>query len=240
MASIRLDKYLADAGIGTRSQVKQYIKKGLVTVNQTISKSPDMKIDTASDIITYAGAPVLRETYVYYMLNKPAGYISATEDSHEQTVMELIHDSTHKDLFPVGRLDKDTEGLLLITNDGELAHQLLSPRKHVDKVYYVETDLPIPQHAIELFRNGIDIGEKQNTLPAELSIITDTTANITIREGKFHQVKRMFLAVGCNVTYLRRLQMGPLTLDEALTPGSFRRLSEKEICALHHANALTQ
>lgn len=240
MAITRLDKYLADAGIGTRSQVKQLIKKGTITVNGTITKSADIKIDTIQDDIAYNGTSICRKDFVYYLLNKPAGYVSATEDPHDKTVIELIQDSTHRDLFPVGRLDKDTEGLLLITNDGDLAHRLLSPKKHVDKTYYVETDSPIPASAIEAFQAGIDIGEKHITLPADLSILDTTTAHITIREGKFHQIKRMFHAIGCEVTYLRRIQMGPLTLDSSLESGKYRALNDTEIQALQHADALTQ
>lgn len=234
MSLIRLDKYLADAGIGSRSQVKQYIKKGMISVNNKISKSGDIKIWSERDTVQYQGQPVIREEYVYYMLNKPAGYVSATEDNTCKTVLSLIPDATHTDLFPVGRLDKDTEGLLLITNDGALAHQLLSPKKHVDKTYYVKVDTVIPETAVIQFQSGLDIGEKKPTLPARLELLSSTTARITIQEGKFHQVKRMFHAVGCEVTYLKRIRMGPLELDESLLPGASRRLTDDELFALTH------
>lgn len=236
MANLRLDKYLADSGIGTRSQVKQFIRKGLVTVNDHTVTSADIKIDTEQDRITCQGSLIHREDFVYYLLHKPAGYISATEDSKDLTVLSLIHDSLHKDLFPVGRLDKDTEGLLLITNDGLLAHNLLSPRNHVDKVYYVETDTPIPADAEKRFEQGVDIGEEKPTLPAKLEELTETTAHITIQEGKYHQVKRMFHAVGCEVTYLKRIRMGSLMLDDSLARGAYRSLTPEELAHLkkHH------
>lgn len=232
MSQLRLDKYLADAGIGSRSQVKQYLKKGMVSVNDTIIKSGDIKIQPETDRIHYQGQPVLREEFVYYMLNKPAGYVSATEDNTCKTVLSLISDPSHPDLFPVGRLDKDTEGLLLITNDGALAHQLLSPKKHVDKTYYVELDSAIPPAASLQFQDGIDIGEKKPTLPARLDILSPVTAHITIQEGKFHQVKRMFHAVGCEVLYLKRIRMGSLELDASLPVGGSRKLTEQELNAL--------
>ena len=225
---------MADAGIGTRSQVKQYIKKKLITVNGIHAASGDLKIDPECDTVLYQGVPVIRETFVYYLLNKPAGYISATEDPDCQTVLDLIQDPTHKDLFPVGRLDKDTEGLLLITNDGALAHRLLSPRKHVDKTYYVELDSEIPSHTITAFQSGIDIGDDKPTLPAGLKILTPTSAELTIQEGRFHQVKRMFHAMGCEVTYLKRIRMGSILLDDSLPLGSYRPLTSAELSALLH------
>lgn len=239
MAQTRLDKYLSDAGIGTRSQVKQYIKKKLVTVNGSTATSGDRKIDPDSDQICYQGTPVVRARYVYYLLNKPAGYISATEDAASATVLDLIHDPTHSDLFPVGRLDKDTEGLLLITNDGSLSHQLLSPKKHVDKTYYVELDAPIPEDAVDRCLHGIDIGDEKPTLPAQLELLTPEHAYLTIQEGRYHQVKRMFHTLGCEVTYLKRIRMGSLTLDSDLPSGNYRPLTTEEVAALHRINALT-
>lgn len=240
MASIRLDKYLADAGIGTRSQVKQYIKKKQVRVNDIVASAGELKIHPETDTVTYQGIPVVRESYVYYLLNKPAGYVSATEDNTCATVLDLIHDSTHSDLFPVGRLDKDTEGLLLITNDGTLAHQLLSPKKHVDKTYYAEVDSPIPASAGDRFQEGIDIGDDKPTHPAILELLSSHSARLTIQEGRYHQVKRMFQAVGCKVTYLKRIRMGTLTLEPDLAPGSYRKLTASEVESLYHTNALTQ
>lgn len=234
MAQIRLDKYLADSGIGTRSQVKQYIRKGMVAVNGTTVTSGDQKIHSESDIVLFQGKVIAREDYVYYMLHKPAGYVSATSDNISPTVISLIQDTTHSDLFPVGRLDKDTEGLLLITNDGELAHRLLSPKKHVDKTYYVEVDSVIPETAYETFANGMDIGEDKLTLPAKLELLSPQSAHLTIQEGKFHQVKRMFHGIGCEVTYLKRIQMGNLVLDSDLPPGAYRSLTAQELDTLLH------
>lgn len=232
MPYLRLDKYLADAGIGSRSQVKQFFRQKLVSVNGETVMTGELKIQPEQDIICYRGTPVIREEFVYYVLNKPAGYVSATEDNTCQTVLSLIQDSTHSDLFPVGRLDKDTEGLLLITNDGALAHRLLSPNYHVDKTYYVEVVEPIPSNAVSLFQEGIDIGEKQPTLPAKLEILSPTSAIITIHEGKFHQIKRMFHAIGCEVTYLKRVAFGSLTLTDDLSLGTYRALEKEELAAL--------
>ncbi len=234
MAQIRLDKYLADSGIGTRSQVKQYIRKGMVTVNGTTVTSGDQKIYSESDIVLFQGKIIAREDYVYYMLHKPAGYVSATSDNISPTVISLIQDATHSDIFPVGRLDKDTEGLLLITNDGDLAHRLLSPKKHVDKTYYVEVDSVIPKTAYEIFAKGMDIGEEKLTLPAKLELLSPQSAHLTIQEGKFHQVKRMFHGIGCEVTYLKRIQMGSLVLDPDLPPGAYRSLTAQELDTLLH------
>ncbi len=232
---IRLDKYLADMGKGTRSEVKKAISKGLVRVNDMVVKKPETKLDTDVDSVLYNGETVGYAQFEYYMLNKPAGVISATEDRREKTVVDLITDKKRKDLFPVGRLDRDTEGLLLITNDGELAHRLLSPVKHVDKVYYAKIDGIVTEADVEAFQKGVDIGEEKPTRPARLRIlISDEVSEIelTIREGKFHQVKRMFHAVGKEVVYLKRLRMGTLVLDESLKTGAYRPLTEEEITKL--------
>lgn len=232
---IRLDKYLADMGKGTRSEVKKAIGKGLVRVNNEIVKKPETKLDTDSDHVLFDGVLVGYAQYEYYMLNKPAGVISATEDKREKTVIDLITEKKRKDLFPVGRLDRDTEGLLLISNDGELAHRLLSPSKHVDKVYYAKIDVKVTIEDVEAFQQGVDIGEEKLTRPAKLRILksgTQSEIELTICEGKFHQVKRMFQAVGKEVVYLKRLQMGTLILDESLKPGEYRELTEQEIADL--------
>lgn len=232
---IRLDKYLADMGKGTRSEVKKAISKGLVRVNNEIVKKPETKLDTDSDNVLFDGVLVGYSQYEYYMLNKPAGVISATEDKREKTVIDLITEKKRKDLFPVGRLDRDTEGLLLISNDGELAHRLLSPSKHVDKVYYAKIDGKVTIEDVEAFQQGVDIGEEKLTRPAKLRILksgTQSEIELTICEGKFHQVKRMFQAVGKEVVYLKRLQMGTLILDESLKPGEYRELTEQEIADL--------
>lgn len=232
---IRLDKYLAQTGNGTRSQVKELIKKGLVSVNGEIIKNSEYKLNEQSDEVFISGSKVNYIRYEYFMLNKPAGYVSATEDKKEKTVLELIKDKKRHDLFPVGRLDKDTEGLLIISNDGAMAHDILSPKKHVDKVYYAKIEGKVQKQHIEVFKEGIDIGEKRKTLPAELCIISSgdiSEIEITIREGKYHQIKRMFLAIGMKVLYLKRIKMGNILLDESLKKGEYRRLRDEEIRAL--------
>ena len=229
---IRLDKYLADMSIGTRTEVKKLIRHGKVAVDGLIVKNPDIKVDTGTQNVTYNGIAVTYETYEYYMLNKPAGVISATSDKTEKTVLDLIDSKKRKDLFPVGRLDKDTEGLLLITNDGELAHRLLSPKKHVDKLYYAKVEGTVGMEDIDAFAKGLDIGEGEYTKPAKLIVLkSDVISEIelSIQEGKFHQVKRMFEAVGKKVIYLKRLEMGTLKLDEGLALGEYRPLTQKEI-----------
>lgn len=219
-------------GCGTRSQVKKSISQRAVQVNGEIVKSADFKIDTDKDAVFFHGTPVNYAVYEYYMLNKPAGTVSATEDPRETTVIDLILDKQRKDLFPVGRLDKDTEGLLLITNDGALAHRLLSPKKHVDKTYYAKVQGRVTEEDVDAFKQGVDIGEEKLTLPADLEILKSediSEIELTIREGKFHQVKRMFQAVGKEVIYLKRLRMGSLILDENLKTGDYRKLTEREI-----------
>lgn len=229
---IRLDKYLADMSIGTRTEVKKLIRQGKVAVDGLIVKNPDIKVDIDTQNVTCNGIAVTYETYEYYMLNKPAGVISATSDKTEKTVLDLIDSKKRKDLFPVGRLDKDTEGLLLITNDGELAHRLLSPKKHVDKLYYAKVEGTVGMEDIDAFAKGLDIGEGEYTKPAKLIVLkSDVISEIelSIQEGKFHQVKRMFEAVGKKVIYLKRLEMGTLKLDEGLALGEYRPLTQKEI-----------
>jgi len=225
----RLDKYLCDAGIGTRSEVKNYIKKGRVSVNGSVVKNADLKLDENKDQVLFEGKAVSVCGLVYYMLHKPAGYISATKDDRDQTVLDLLADAPGKDLAPVGRLDKDTEGLLLITNDGALSHRLLSPKKHVDKTYLVHTKDPVTAQMATLLENGVDIGDEKPTRPAKVTLLSETCQLLlTITEGRFHQVKRMMIAVGTEVVYLKRLSMGSLVLDETLPKGSFRPLTEKE------------
>ena len=229
---IRLDKYLADMGLGTRSQIKKEIRSGQVVVNGISICRPEVKIDTGQDKVIFHGEPVTYEEYEYFMLNKPAGVISAASDRQETTVIDLIRDRKRDNLFPVGRLDKDTEGLLIITNNGELAHRLLSPKKHVDKVYFARINGRVTQSDVDIFSRGVDIGDEKPTLPADLVICTSNEVSdirLTIREGRFHQVKRMFQAVGKEVVYLKRLRMGCITLDESLKPGEYRRLTEEEV-----------
>ena len=231
---MRLDKYLAEMGVGTRQEVKKQIRQGKAAVNGTVVKAADTKIDETSDEVTISGRNISYVSYEYYMLNKPAGVVSSTEDRRDTTVIDLIKEKKRKDLFPVGRLDKDTEGLLLITNDGDLAHRLLAPKKHVDKVYYAKIDGMVTEEDVKRFAEGIDIGaeEEEMTRPAKLDIMKsaeESEIRLTIHEGKFHQVKRMFLAVGKEVTYLKRERMGTLCLDENLKPGEYRLLTEEEI-----------
>ena len=231
---MRLDKYLAEMGVGTRQEVKKQIRQGKAAVNGTVVKAADTKIDETSDEVTISGRNISYVSYEYYMLNKPAGVVSATEDRRDTTVIDLIKEKKRKDLFPVGRLDKDTEGLLLITNDGDLAHRLLAPKKHVDKVYYAKIDGMVTEEDVKRFAEGIDIGaeEEEMTRSAKLDIMKsaeESEIRLTIHEGKFHQVKRMFLAVGKEVTYLKRERMGTLCLDENLKPGEYRLLTEEEI-----------
>ena len=234
MSRVRLDKLLADAGLGARSQVKLLIKKGLVTVNGQPAAGPEQKVDTEKDAVSCRGQLLSNASFYYYMLNKPPGYVSAVTDEKEPTVLSLLKGAPGRGLFPAGRLDKDTEGLLLITNDGELAHRLLSPRRHVDKTYLVLAAGLLTPEDLNLLETGVDIGEEKPTLPARARLLSHpepdlSLAELTIHEGKFHQVKRMFEAIGCQVVYLKRLSMGPLVLDENLKPGEYRKLTEKEL-----------
>lgn len=229
---IRLDKFLCDLKLGTRSEVKDAIRKGQVLVNQCVEKKPEIKIDETTAVVFYKGKECCYKKFVYYMLHKPAGVITATEDRSEKTVMDLCPEIMRKGVAPVGRLDKDTEGLLLLTNDGALAHELLSPKKHVDKVYEVHCKKPIIPEMIKNLEQGVDIGEEELTRPAIVKQIETTIIHLTITEGKFHQVKRMLTAVGNEVIYLKRLQMGELVLDASLEKGSYRELTEEEIKAL--------
>ncbi|WP_455616041.1 pseudouridine synthase [Eisenbergiella sp.] len=246
---LRLDKFLCDMKAGTRSQVKALIRKGQVTVDGLPAKSPEMKIEESSAQVCVNGKSISYARHVYFMLNKPAGCVSATQDNHDKTVLQLMREQKgafddallQRELFPVGRLDKDTEGLLLITDDGELAHRLLSPAAHVEKTYYVEIDGMLTGAQQKSLQEGVDIGEKNLTRPAVLKqeqglsfrhAAAVSAWRLTITEGKFHQVKRMLQAVGRNVVYLKRIRMGTLLLDETLAPGAFRLLTEEELSGL--------
>lgn len=229
---IRLDKFLCEMEIGTRSQVKDMVKKGMVSVNGEVVKKADYKFDETAATVSVNGKEISYQKYYYYMLNKPQGVVSATTDNHDKTVLDILKDVPGKDLFPVGRLDKDTEGLLLITNDGELSHNLLSPKKHVDKTYLVETKENITEEMVLQLKEGVDIGEEKLTLPAKVNVLEDKKLELTIMEGKFHQVKRMLKAVDNEVIYLKRLSMGSLRLDEKLALGEYRCLTEEEILEL--------
>lgn len=229
--SYRLDKYLALANVGTRSEVKAFLKKGMVTVDGQTEKKPERRV-TGEEEILFQGKAVRYEEFCYLMLHKPAGVVTATEDKRERTVMDMIDVPGKKELFPVGRLDKDTEGLLLITNDGQLAHRLLSPKRHVDKRYFARVEGPMTEREIQSFAEGLNIGDEKPALPASLRVLSSgeiSEVEVTIQEGRYHQIKRMFEAVGSRVCYLKRLSMGSLVLDETLKKGAFRRLTEPEI-----------
>lgn len=225
---LRLDKFLCDVKAGSRSQVKGYLKQGLVKVNGETIKRPEYKVDEDKDVVSFQGKEITYRKYVYYMLNKPKGAVSATKDPMCLTVTELLKDTGYDDLFPVGRLDKDTEGLLLMTNDGSLAHNLLSPRKHVEKIYYARLARPLLEEKRKELEEGVDIGEGILTLPAKVERITETSIYLTITEGKYHQIKRMLQAVGNEVVYLKRIAMGGIFLDESLLSGEYRELTEEE------------
>lgn len=252
MEKLRIDKYLADMGLGTRTEVKELIKKGFITFNGEIVRKPEIKVEIEHDKVCYQGRLINYTKMKYIMLNKPMGVLTATEDKRQKTVLDLLDPSIRKGLFPVGRLDKDTEGLLLITNDGALAHQLLSPKKHVPKKYFAIVSGIVTKEDILLFAQGFDVlaykeeksKEKEqrinrfaafHTMPAELTILeTDRENNLSkieieIYEGKFHQVKRMCETIGKPVLFLKRISMGGLRLDPSLHSGQYRRLTEKEL-----------
>lgn len=230
---MRLDKYLTNQGIGSRSQVKALIKSKKVFVNNVLENKPERHIDENNDIVSLDGVNLEYNKFYYYMLNKPPGVLTAVKDNNYKTVMDIMDVTPKEGLFPVGRLDKDTEGLLLITNDGELSHNLLSPKKHVNKTYYVELNGELIDSDIDLFAKGLDIGEKNITKPAKLEILSGRNrVYITITEGKYHQVKRMFQAIGLTVTFLKRISMGSLILDKNLKSGEYRKLTEEEISNL--------
>ena len=223
---LRIDKMLANLGYGSRKEVKQLLKDGSVKVNDVIVKNAKVHIDPEKDIVTLNDEVIEYKEFIYLMMNKPQGVISATEDDHDKTVVDILEleDMVYSP-FPVGRLDKDTEGLLLITNDGQLAHQLLSPKKHVPKTYFAVIDREVTEEDIQAFRQGVTLDDGYLTKPGELKIIKsgdNSEIELTITEGKFHQVKRMFEAVGKRVVYLKRISMGPLELDESL---ELRRVS---------------
>ena len=254
---MRLDKFLSDMNRGTRKELKEKIKKGSVTVNGQACSDPGQAV-TDTDEIVFDGKIVKYYKYEYYMMNKPWGVITATEDHRQKTVLDILGSDRRKDLFPVGRLDKDTVGLLLITNDGKLSHRLLSPKKHVDKEYYALIDGKITEKEIAAFKKGVRIEDDFTALPAELELLTYrnkavendflclrkskapksdlqdgvSEIRVTIREGKFHQIKKMFHACGKEVIWLKRIRMGKLVLDSDLKEGEYRRLTEKESALL--------
>jgi len=232
---MRLDKYLGNMGCGSRKELKTMIKKGKATVNGSIEKDPGKHVNPDTDQVTFFGQEVGFKPLVYIMLNKPDGVVSATEDSRDQTVIELIDGYYHYDLFPVGRLDKDTEGLLILSNDGQLAHNILSPKKHVPKTYYAVIDGKVTEADVKAFKKGVTLEDGYETMPANLKILKsdwESEIELVIMEGKFHQVKRMFESVGKTVTYLKRVQMGALILDEDLELGEYRELTDEELVLL--------
>ncbi|PGS56345.1 pseudouridine synthase [Bacillus sp. AFS041924] len=237
---MRIDKILANMGYGSRKEVKALLKQGVVKVGDNIVKSPKEHVDIEQQVVTVNGEVVEYKEFVYLMMNKPPGVISATEDSEHETVIGLLeYEDIIFEPFPVGRLDKDTEGLLLITNDGHLAHQLLSPKKHVPKKYYATIDGKVTEEDIKSFEKGVTLEDGYLTKPGYLTILEsgeESEIELVIMEGKFHQVKRMFEAVGKNVTYLKRLEMGPLKLDEDLELGEYRELTDEEIDLLKSVN----
>ncbi len=243
MKKMRLDRFLSNSGIGSRKEVKAIIKDGRVSVDDIIIKDAGYIIDPYASPVLVDGEAIVYQEFYYLMLNKPAGTISATRDGLHETVVDLLPDKySHLKLFPVGRLDKDTEGLLLLTNDGKLAHNLLSPRKLVPKTYYAVIEGKVTIEDVAIFERGIKLDEDFTTLPAKLSIIESAPRSevyVTIYEGKYHQVKRMFEAVGKKVVYLKRIGMGNLILDEKLAPGQVRELSQKELRLLETSSSDT-
>ncbi|MBU5593713.1 rRNA pseudouridine synthase [Amphibacillus sp. MSJ-3] len=233
---MRLDKLLSHSGYGSRKEVKQLLKSGQVTVNDQIIHSGKAYVDPEKDLIMMNGEQVVYEEFVYYLLHKPAGVVSATEDLKDKTVLDLLDPRDQvKSPFPVGRLDKDTEGLLLITNDGKLAHQLLSPKNNIGKTYFAKIDQKVTEEDKIAFKHGVVLDDGYQTKPADLVILKSddiSEVEVTITEGKFHQVKRMFEALGKHVVYLKRIAMEQWKLDEALEQGEYRRLSEAEITYL--------
>lgn len=230
----RLDKVLANAMVGSRKEVVKLIRAGAVHINGTALTDPSAKINPHEASITVNGVPVFYKEHYHIMLNKPQGYICATEDLREKTVLDLLPEDSvpkHK-LFPAGRLDKDTEGFVFLTTDGKLAHRITGPKNHVNKKYYVEVDKPLHAEWAADFRNGITIDDGYQCKSAFFEMLSETTCHLTIFEGKFHQVKRMFEALGCTVTFLKRVQIGSVLLDSSLQSGNFRELSEAEIALL--------
>ncbi|WP_168119340.1 pseudouridine synthase [Paenibacillus sp. HB172176] len=238
MERLRVDKLLANMGIGTRSEIKRAVKQGKVSVDGKMIKDSGLIVHPEEQIISYEGEEVRYQAWIYLMMNKPPGVLSATEDERDRTVIDLLASNDRVlSPFPVGRLDKDTVGLLLLTNDGQLAHELLSPRKHVDKLYEARVHGEVGQADRDAFQAGVTLDDGYVTLPAELDVLENTledgeaysSIRLTIREGKFHQVKRMFEAVGKQVVHLKRIAMGPLQLDSQLAEGEYRELDEAEV-----------
>ena len=238
MPKLRLDKLLASQGLGSRKDVQKLIRGGAVAVNGEIERSVEHKADPQADVITVEGQPLAYKEYLYLMMNKPAGVVSASNDAKERTVVDLVPQPLRRrGLFPAGRLDRDTTGLLILTDDGDFAHRMLAPKKHVYKLYQAELEGSLPPDAESAFAAGITLNDGTLCLPARLEVVSPfppVRARVWIREGKFHQVKKMFLSQGCRVTGLKRLQIGGLCLDPALGPGECRELSAQEVASIFH------
>ena len=232
---MRLDRFLSNSGKGSRKEIKQTLKEGIVTVNGCVIKDPAYKVDEANDKICIGNLPIIYKPFVYLMLNKPAGYVSAVYDKKLPVVISLVPEEySHYEVFPVGRLDIDTEGLLILTNDGDLCHRVLSPKSHVDKTYFVRCEKALTEQDAVSFKNGVTLDDGYKTMSAYLDIDRKNPSEclLTIQEGKFHQVKRMMEAVDNKVVYLKRVKMGSLSLDSTLPLGKIRELKDEEICFL--------
>lgn len=230
---MRVDKLLSNVGVASRAELKKYCKQGLISVNGKVINNPGVQVDSENDDVRFNGEKIVYREFVYIMLNKPDGYISATYNKYDPIVLDLIDQSYLVfEPFPVGRLDKDTEGLLVLTNDGQLAHRVLSPKKHVPKTYYAKIQGKVTEEDILAFEKGVILDDGYETMPSQLKILKSddmSEIELTIHEGKFHQVKRMFESVGKKVVYLKRLSMGKLKLDESLKLGEYRELTEEEV-----------
>ena len=232
---MRLDKFLKECNVCSRSESKQILKKGLIKVNDKNIKDSSYKLDENKDVVTYNDKVIEYQEFVYIMLNKPAGVVSATTDSKDTTVIDLVSEYAHKELFPFGRLDKDSVGLLILSNDGKLAHELLSPKKHVSKVYYLKVKGRLDESDVKAFKEGITLEDGYVTKEGELEIIKSgeiSECYATINEGKFHQLKRMFIALNKEVVFLKRIKFKDIVLDESLNEGEYRLLTDEEIESL--------
>ena len=233
----RLDKTISSQGLWSRKDAKNLIKKGLVTVNGEVARSGDDSVDWDSDVVTVEGKTLQLAKHIYLMMNKPKGVVSATEDKQQTTVVDLVPEELlRKGLFPAGRLDKDTTGLLILTDDGDFAHDILSPKKHVQKIYLAKVDGTITDEMIDCFRTGVNVHNEYTTLPSKLTVVErhpdGDVGRVVLREGMYHQIKRMFVSFGLHVTELHRIRMGKLDLDESLEPGQCRPLTAEELVLL--------
>lgn len=232
---MRLDKFLKENGICSRSEAKKILKQGLITVNDNVIKDCDYKVDENNDVVVYNGEVINYQEYVYLMVNKPAGVICATEDYKDMTILDLVNEYKHKNLFPFGRLDKDSVGLVILSNNGKLAHELLSPKKHVDKKYYLKIKGKLTEEDVKAFKEGIVLEDDYKCKSATVEIIHSDEISecyAIISEGKFHQLKRMFKMLNKEVVYLKRISFGNISLDESLNEGEYRELTKEEIASL--------